>query len=114
MINALSRALKFAEEPLSEDFISDAVPLFTKHWIEVGRKDLVFKPQFEIYPSLYAKGMAKVFTVRKGGVLVGYAIFFIRHHQHYSNDSFAIQDLMFLAKEARRGWIERRCQSLDE
>lgn len=104
MINAIGSAIRFNEEPLSEDLISEAVPLFTKHWIEVGRKDLVFRPQFDIYPSLYARGMAKAFTARLNGLLVGYAIFFVRHHQHYGNDSWAIADLIYLTKEARKGW----------
>lgn len=100
---AIITDLVFAEEALTYPFLDEIVPLTVEHWIEIGRKDVRFMPTYEDYPIWHEKGFLKLFTARVGGQLVGYAVFFIRKHQHYSGDVWAIQDLMFLRKENRLG-----------
>lgn len=99
----IATGIVFAEEALTYELLDEAVPLTIDHWIEVGRKDVRLTPQYEDYPIWYEKGLLKLFTARVAGALVGYAVFFLRKHQHYGDDVWAIQDLMFLKKECREG-----------
>lgn len=100
---SVATGIVFAEEPLTYKVLDEAVPLTIDHWIEVGRKDVALVPKYEDYPIWYENGLLKLFTARVEGTLVGYAVFFIRKHQHYGDDVWAIQDLMFLQKEHREG-----------
>lgn len=101
-------SLVFSEEPMTKELIDEMVPLIIRHWIEVGRKDVKLEPQFDHYLKLQKMGWIKTFTARSRGVLAGYAVFIIKEHHHYSLARWAIQDLIYLAKEHRKGWAGYR------
>lgn len=96
---------EFAVEQFTQERVDEVIPITIKHWIEVGRKDIRFLPNFPEYIAGEREGIIRFFTVRRAGVLVGYSVFIVRHHQHYSTEMFAVQDVMFLDKTAREGMV---------
>lgn len=95
--------LEFAEEPITFDIVEEISSLTINHWVEVGRRDLPFSPDWTIYINAGNKGVCRLFTARAEGMLVGYAVFAISPHPHYRGVTLAGQDVLFLDKGHRAG-----------
>lgn len=81
----------------------EAIDLMDANHKETGSFDQTkFNPSRENYEKIEDVGMLKLFTARDGETLVGYAIFLVSPHLHYSSMLFAQQDVMFMDK-AHRG-----------
>lgn len=81
----------------------ELMPLTELHYEEIARyKDIALNPDKDKYVALDNKGFIRFFTIRSEDKLVGYAIFFIAPHIHYSDVIHAHQDVIFLSK-AHRG-----------
>lgn len=75
----------------------EALPLLDLHYKEIAHYlDIPLKPNFEGYFNAEDSGALRVFTARKEGKLIGYAIFFLKHNLHYSSSLQAAQDILFL------------------
>ena len=81
----------------------DILPLLRQHWEEVAlhREGRPLEPDWAKYEAMDAAGRLATITVRKAGVLVGYAVFFIDQHIHYMGTRVAINDVVFLRKDCR-------------
>lgn len=74
-------------------------PLLEMHWREVSAyQDIPLQPHYEWYCT---SPVLRCFTVRDAGVLVGYAIFGVSKNKHYQTSLQAVQDIVFVAPEAR-------------
>ena len=100
--------LEFAEEPFTADFVDEVSSLTIRHWVEVGRMDVKFQPDWHLYTSGSDLGFLKLFTARRDGVLKGYAVFVLRNHPHYSGTTIACQDVLYLDKAERKGMAGAR------
>lgn len=60
-------------------------------------------PDWARYCALEEGGMIHVFTVRDGGILVGYAVFLLTTHMHHQGLVVANNDLFFISPDYRRG-----------
>lgn len=82
-------------------------PLLWAHYDEVALyKDSVpLDVDWERYAALDQLGMLKVFTVRSGETLVGYAVFFVGPHMHYRRTSYANNDVLFVHPRYRGAGI---------
>lgn len=88
-----------------EDIRDEIEPLWLLHWQEIGQdKDRVpLDPDWGRYAALDASGHLAVVTVRKGGVLIGYAFALVDTHLHYRSTLFASLDLYYLLPAHRGG-----------
>lgn len=93
----------FKEESV-KDVLDEIKPLLKEHWNEIAHyKDIPFDPDYEAYLKLDESGFLKVFTARTDtGVLIGYAVYFIKHNIHYRSSLQALQDILYL-HPAHRG-----------
>lgn len=84
--------------------IEEALPLFEQHYQEIARyHDVPLAPDYDAYAAIEAAGQLRVFSARDCGTLIGYVIFFVRPHHHYRHTLFAVQDVLFLLPEYRKG-----------
>ena len=81
--------------------IEEIKPLLDKHWEEIAHfHDIALDPNYAMYRKAEEAGKLRVFTARKDGALVGYAVF-ITGNLHYQSTSTAMQDILFLLPEHR-------------
>lgn len=101
-MSASELKFRFLRETFDE-VIHDIEPLIRKHYEEIARfKDIELKPDFNLYKSAESLGNLRIFTARTNDhKLIGYALFFLRDHPHYSNSTQASQDLLFIDPDAR-------------
>lgn len=55
-----------------------------------------FNPSVDKYCALEHEGMAKLFTARHEGNLIGYGVYLVVRHLHYENKVFAMQDTLYV------------------
>ena len=97
------RGIYYQAERVS-DLWDEVMPLLQAHWHEVAHyPDIPLDPAMEEYDRMEAQGMIRCFTVRDCGRLVGYVAFFVRRNLHYQSSIQAMQDVLFLLPEYRRG-----------
>jgi GNAT superfamily N-acetyltransferase len=95
------------KEELFSDCVEEMKPLFDLHWEEIAiHKDKIkLNPDYEKYIEMEKGGFVVTYTVRKEGVIVGYAIFFVAEHLHYKDHVYANNDIVFIAPELRRSGL---------
>lgn len=111
----------FARERLSHALLSEALPLLAAHWAEVAHyPDIPLNVDVDAYLTADECGIARCFTVRtsqmhrqrlhnggqqitEAGVLVGYAVYFVRANAHYKQSIQAVQDVIYLHPSVRGG-----------
>lgn len=81
--------------------------LITKHWEEIAlNKDTIkLNPDWEAYKQLEDSGILKIFTARDNDLLVGYFVVLVRNHIHYKDHLFAVNDILYLSPEYRKGRV---------
>ena len=111
--------MKFAIEKISDTW-DEAHDLMLENHKETGSTDSIeFNPDKDKYLAIENVGLMKLFTARDEGKLVGYAIFLISVHLHYSCQLWAMQDVMFM-KNTHRGigsyrfmkWVDEELANL--
>lgn len=91
----------FLRERIS-DCWDQALPLIYANQRETGTFDPdQFLPNPEFYFMQEERGIVRLFTMRHGGKLTGYQVFFCSHHPRYPQIACAIQDVMYVAPEHR-------------
>lgn len=91
------------QRELYVDIIEEALPLLTKHWEEIAwRRDKVpLSIADDVYRIIEHQGQLICFSARKGGLLVGYANFFLRPNPHYNQTMFATNDVIYVSPSYR-------------
>ena len=86
-----------------EDVRAEIAPLVLNHYHEVVvYPDIKLNVDEEMYQKIDEAGGLRLFTARNtAGDLIGYCIFFVRHHLHYMDSFQAFQDVLFIQKEYR-------------
>jgi len=94
--------LVFASESIADTW-DEAAPLVRAHQLEVGHLPINdFAPDKERYIAMERAGLVVLYTARDaGGKLVGYQVFLVSPHQHYTGILTALQDLIYMAPEHR-------------
>ena len=95
--------MKFAEEIITYEILEEAKPLLYKHWKEIAHyKDIELNPDYDFYLKAQVAGMMRSYSARDdGGKMIGYAVYFIKRHVHYSQTLWAQQDIIFFDPERR-------------
>lgn len=92
-----------------QEFMATVVPdmqsLLEQHWqeIAVNRDKIKLNPDWEAYADLESAGIARAFTARNGGILVGYFVVFCKQNIHYRDHVFAVNDVIYLHPDYRKG-----------
>jgi hypothetical protein len=96
--------IEFGAERLSE-IREELKELIGLHWEEIAvHKDKIpLDPDWEKYAAYDKQGNIVFITCRDGGKLIGYSVWFINHHMHYKRTLFALNDIVFIKKEYRKG-----------
>ncbi len=84
------------------------------HWREIATHlDVPLAPMLDQYEAVEKAGKLRLFVVRDGGLLVGYALYVVAPHPHYASQMVATQDVIYLHPDHRRGGLGslliRRC-----
>ncbi len=110
--NEISRQedlVDFAREEYSESLAAELFPLNQSHNDEVFPfTDIKLEPDYEQYGIFEKTGMLRIFTVRSGLQLFGYAFFFVTKSAHYKNSIQACEDMLYLSPEVRKGFTAAR------
>ncbi len=95
----------FAREQLTDTLILEIGPLLRAHYHEIAHyQDIELDVDWAQYYMIQANQAMRVFTARaEDHLLVGYAVFFVRHNPHYRRSLQAVNDVIFIQKD-RRGF----------
>lgn len=97
-------------------FEDEVYPLWKDHWEEVAtNKDKIpLDPDFNGYRYLQKAGSLLCVTCRDNGNLVGYSFMFVFPHIHYKSTLTAMNDILYLKPEYRKGFAGVRLIKLSE
>ena len=97
--------MRFAREEYSPALIAEMMPLWKAHHAEVANKFYgPLLPDLEVYFKAAQAGMLRIFTVRDWKQnLHGYQVYFVNNHQHSKEMKHAVQDILYLCPENRKG-----------
>lgn len=92
-----------------EDYFTaryDLFELYPEHHKEISHTTCwELDMNLDAYSNLCNSGMLKLFTCRDNGRLVGYAMFILSPNLHHKTKVTAFEDIYFLKKEYRQGWV---------
>lgn len=79
--------------------------MMMQHWRELGHSpDVPLTPNFAAYEAVNKAGLLKIYTARVDGLLVGYAIYMLGPDLFVADRMYALQNVLFIEYEYRRGW----------
>lgn len=83
----------------------DAQKLLEAHWEEIAlnKGKIALNPDWEAYEALESSGKLKIFTARGDDRLIGYFVVIVGVNLHYKDHVFAVNDILYLDKEHRKG-----------
>jgi GNAT superfamily N-acetyltransferase len=95
-------SIKFAVESFEQCW-EDMQPLFKRHKEELSTyEDSILAPNVEVYKQAHKMGRVLFLTIRDDYKLVGYAIYFVDKHLHYTGETWAGSDILIIMPEYRR------------
>lgn len=94
--------IKFDKEKY-QDVIEEMKPYLHDHYLEVAmyQDHIDLDPNYEAYEKAQDSGMLYMYTMRDEGKLVGYNVFFVQTHPHYSMNFFAMNDIVYIEPSHR-------------
>jgi len=98
--------IEFQEEALI-DILDELKPLLTEHWEEIAlyKDKIKLSPDYERYLMADDVGVLHILTARDDEKLIGYFISFVQPHVHYMDNTFAINDVLFIHPSYRKGSV---------
>lgn len=96
-------SVTYSREILSPLLAAELVPMFAKHFDEVGLyKDIALDPDWDFYFQAQTANKLRIYTARdEQGKLIGYSVYFVGTHPHHRFSPQARHDLFFIPKENR-------------
>jgi hypothetical protein len=93
-----------------QGFYYEALPLLEKHKNEIAHyPDIALEVDVERYRTLELLDALRIYTARIDHgpadplTLIGYAVFFVSPNPHYRSSLQAVQDVLYLDPEQRKG-----------
>lgn len=95
------------QEEFAKVVIEEGASLFEAHWkeIAVNQEKVPLDPDYDKYYLLEDMGVLHVVTARDNGTLVGYFVSIIETGLHYKQNVFAINDILFIHPDYRKGSV---------
>jgi GNAT superfamily N-acetyltransferase len=83
----------------------DCQELIRLHWEEIAlnKEFIKLNPDWDAYHTLENSDKLKIFTARVKEELVGYFVVITGSNLHYKDHVFAVNDILYLSKEHRKG-----------
>lgn len=83
----------------------DAKHLLDLHWqeIAINKQKIKLNPHWDAYQELEKENQLRIYTARENQNLVGYFVLIIGMNLHYKDHVFAVNDVLYLHKDWRRG-----------
>jgi hypothetical protein len=108
--------ITYQQEAWGKEFFDEAMPFFKAHWKEIGmfKDKMEFFPDEDLYEQLNKLDAVKLYTVRDGTELVGYAVYLLNGHPHYMTTIMAMNDAYYVRPEYRKGTIAIKLLALAE
>jgi GNAT superfamily N-acetyltransferase len=101
--------ITFLREPYTDHLADEMAPLLVENWRETGADlDVPLKPLWHRYQQAAEAGFLRIFTVRLGALLVGYAIYQVMLHSHRGESLEASNDVIWLSPRLRGRFIGYR------
>lgn len=87
--------------------LDEIKPLLVAHYKEIARNQdkVKLNPDYDKYRALDKAGMVHSVTARDEGKLIGYYISIVAPHLHYRDCIMAMNDVLFISPEYRKGFI---------
>ena len=81
--------------------------LLPRHYEELcpSKENLELAPDYDAYRRLFDCGMLRCITVHHDERLIGYIIFIVQPHLHYSKSKCAFEDVYWIDPDYRKGRI---------
>lgn len=98
--------IKYQREDLYK--IKDEISnLIQDHWEEIAlnKEKIKLNPDWSAYSALYEAGKLGIYTARKNEKLIGYFVVIANSNPHYKDHLFAVNDIIYLAPEHRKGFV---------
>jgi len=97
--------VSMAEEKLI-DILDELKPLFCEHYLEIARHQEIIKlnPDYNKYFEMERNGSLLLTVARADGKVIGYCFTFISPHLHYQDCLMALNDIILIKKEFRKGF----------
>lgn len=108
--------ITIALERISDSIESEFWPLLVMHREELStnKRLMVLSPDVDRYRALEESGVLFTLVMRKDGKAIGYSVNFLSHHLHYSELTYAHNDVLFLHPDYRSGELGRALIMLTE
>lgn len=99
--------VNFAHERLTPSLRGEIEPLLMEHWKERAEyDDIPLDPDWDAYERMQSVGVLRIFTARDvDQQLIGYCVTMVLPHLHHRTVLMAMQDLIFIVPEQRRGGL---------
>lgn len=96
MVTAASRII-FSREHFA-DVWEEIIPLAQAHYNEIAwrQEQIPLSVDYERYCTLDETGALLCFFARTSNKLIGYSMYFVDYHPHYSTTKMAVNDVVFL------------------
>lgn len=102
----MSDALTLEPGTIDEGLEAGLDDLIHLNWeeIEIEHERVPLDVNWPEYRKMEKAGVLRPFFMRQGDRLIGYSVFFVTCPLHHGLTKWAINDLIYLAPEHRRGW----------
>lgn len=92
-----------AEEGYSAALVAEGSALFEAHYREIAwmQDKVPLDPDYGRYEAMARAGVVRIFTARRDGELIGYAVFIVNPHLHYQSTRWAMNDVLYVAPGSR-------------
>lgn len=98
--------ITYQEEIVTDHLINEIDPLINSHYDEISLfKDIELDPDYNKYKLLSQISKLKIYTARDDGELIGYAIYMVDYNIHYKKSLQAVQDILYMRPDKRKGRI---------
>jgi len=98
-------SLVITRERFCAKLCEEITPLLKAQWEEIAnyREAIPLDVDFDAYRRFDEQGKLLMLMARERGLLIGYAIFFLLNTVHYKGSLFALNDVIYLRPEHRKG-----------
>ncbi len=87
--------------------LPEVTELIKEHWKEIAHDQdkIKLNPNWGKYIELEQQNIIHIITVREKRKIIGYNCFIVMPHLHHRDHIFAVNDVLFLKKEYRKGMV---------
>jgi len=98
------------QRELFDAFYLEALPLLERHRLEIAHfPDIPLDVDTDRYRNAEQAGVLRIYTARLNHgpsgplTLIGYAVFLLQHNPHYQSSLQAVEDVLYVDPDQRRG-----------